>query len=507
MTPEIPAKALLLTLLTASLAACSGTIEGPAEGNEAGVGDEVAVEEPQDVIEVDDPWARIRKIPAWTGDLDGMVERGFIRFLTVPSRTHYFLDGARERGITPEVTRALEEFLNKRLKLPKKTVVVVIIPVRRDQLFQYLAEGLGDIASSSLTVTEEREELVDFADPSFSNVQELLVTGPGGPQPATLDDLSGMEVWVRESSSYHVTLTGLSEGFRAAGRDEIQIGKADEIFEDSDILEMVEAGLLPATVVDSYKLEWLWGKVFDNLIVHREMPLTDKGQIAVALRKGSPQLLAAVNDFVKTHKVGTTFGNILVNRYFKSTKWVLNSNASSERKKFQAVDDYFRKSAATYNFDPLMLIAQGFQESTLDQQVQSRAGAVGVMQLLPSTAAGSPINMPDISTTKLNIEAGVKYLRHIVDRYFDDPEIDPVNRLLFAFASYNAGPTRISRLRRQTAESGLNQNKWFRNVELVVASKVGHEPVRYVRNIFKYYIAYKRHQEIQERRIRARPIG
>ena len=137
-----------------------------------------------------------------------------------------------------------------------------------------------------------------------------------------------------------------------------------------------------------------------------------------------------------------------------------------------------------------MIAAQGYQESGLDQSVVSRTGAIGIMQMLPSTAAGKSVGIPDISTEENNIHAGTKYLRYIVDHYFDDPEIDEVNRTLFALASYNAGPNRIRRFRTTAADQGYDPNVWFRNVEVVVANEVGREPVRYVGNIFKYYTVY-----------------
>jgi membrane-bound lytic murein transglycosylase MltF len=144
-----------------------------------------------------------------------------------------------------------------------------------------------------------------------------------------------------------------------------------------------------------------------------------------------------------------------------------------------------------------LLIAQGYQESGLRQDVKSPVGAVGIMQLMPSTAAAPPISIPDIEKIEQNIHAGVKYLRHITDTYFDDPELSIIDRHLFAFAGYNAGPNRIQRLRRKAAEQGLDPNKWFNNVELVVRKHVGGEPTQYVRNIFKYYLAYRRIEEMQ----------
>jgi membrane-bound lytic murein transglycosylase MltF len=465
------------------------------------------------VTEEEDPWLRLQRVAKWTGDLDGMAERGFVRLLTVYSPTHYFVDGARERGIIAEYAPVLEKYLNQRLKPEGKRIRVIVIPVRRDQLLPYLAEGLGDLASANLTITEERRETVDFTTSSFTDAQELVVTGPSGPELTSLEDLSGQAVWVRASSSYFESLQALNDEFRAAGKPEIVIREADENLEDEDILEMVNAGLLPATVMDSHKLDWLWSQVFTEIEIHRDLPIAEKGSIAPAVRKDTPLLKSALSDFLEDHDVGTEFANVLLNRYMKSNRWIKNANATSERRKFEALVGLFEKYGDQYDFDHLMLIAQAYQESTLDQSTRSRAGAVGVMQVLPSTAAGSPIFISNIEEAESNIHAGVKYMRHIVDDYFDDPAIDPVNRMLFAFASYNAGPNRIARLRGQAAEYGLNPNEWFREVELIVQRKVGMEPVNYVGNIYKYYLAYKRIQDLQaanaaaEEQLRRQPAG
>jgi len=79
----------------------------------------------------------------------------------------------------------------------------------------------------------------------------------------------------------------------------------------------------------------------------------------------------------------------------------------------------------------------------------------------------------------------------MIDRYFDDPKIDKLNRRLLAFAAYNAGPAKVSKLRKEAATMGLDPNVWFRNVEVVAAKRIGRETVQYVGNIYKYYIAYR----------------
>jgi membrane-bound lytic murein transglycosylase MltF len=138
-----------------------------------------------------------------------------------------------------------------------------------------------------------------------------------------------------------------------------------------------------------------------------------------------------------------------------------------------------------------MVAALAYQESRLDQSKRSPKGAVGVMQLLPSTAAGPPISIRNIEKLEKNIHAGVKYLRFIYDQYFKNGPMNELNKVLLTFASYNAGPARVEGLRRRTKKMGLDPDIWFRNVEVAAARVIGRETVQYVSNIFKYYLTYK----------------
>lgn len=453
-------------------------------------------------VSEDDPFLEHALTP-WTGDLDGMIERRMIRVLVAYSKTFFFLDGAKARGISYESLQKFETQLNKKLKRKTMKVNVMFIPVSRDRLVPGLVGGLGDLAVANLTITPERAEHVDFSDPLLSDVSEVVVTGPAAPPVASVDDLAGMEIVVRRSSSYYDSVMQLNQTLKAAGKPEMRLTFADENLEDEDLLEMVNAGLYPMIVMDNHKAAF-WKQVLDDITIHSDITVRTGGQIAWAMRKNSPKLKNAVNAFVKDHKAGTEFGNIMLRRYLKETKYVKNAVAEEERKKFLRYMDQFRKHGDSYDLDWLLIAAQAYQESGLDQNSRSRAGAVGVMQIKPTTAAGDPINIKNIKSADSNIHAGVKYLRYLIDTYFTDEAIDPFNRHLLALAAYNAGPTRISKLRKGTAKSGLDPNTWFNNVERVVAKNVGREPVQYIRNILKYYVAYKRILEQTQARRQAK---
>ena len=432
-----------------------------------------------------------------------MVEHRVIRVLTVYGLGRYFLDGPQERGLTYALFKMFEDFVNEKMGTGHLRIHVVFIPVARDQLIPGLISGRGDIAAAGLTITPERDEVIDFTNPASKELSEILVTGPAASPIDTLDDLSGHKIYVRASSSYRASLDALNLRFVQQGLKQIDIEDANELLEDEDILEMVNAGLLEWAVVDDYKAG-IWADIFDNLNVRNDLVLRSGGRIGYAIRDNSPQLAGLLNEFLKTHKQGTLQGNMLVNRYLKDFDWAKNALAADDYQRFQDVVGIFSKFGEQYGIDYLMVTAQGYQESRLDQNAKSGAGAVGIMQLLPSTAADSNVGIPDISLAESNIHAGVKYLDFIRKRYFSDPEMDRVNQTLFAFAAYNAGPARIRKLRAMAATQGYDPNVWFDNVEVIAAKEIGRETVQYVANILKYYIAYSLTVQQQLERKQAR---
>ena len=476
----------LLFVLVAHVLACSAGDDSAAIGG-VSAAPESASEIPP--IAAEPPELVARVLQPFHGDFAAMVENRLIRVLVVHNKTNFFLDEGTQKGFTAEAIREFEKQLNQELKLGSRPLHVMAIPVVRDQLIPFLVQGRGDIAAASLTITPERQESVDFSVPAASNVSELVVTGPGSPVITTLDDLAGKKVFVRPSSSYQESLEKLNASFRQRGLEEIIITPASEYLETEDLLEMVNAGLIGITIADSYLAEF-WAQVLPDIVVHTDVAVGTGQKIAWAIRRDATGLKPHVDRFIAANDKGSLLFNTLIKRYLENTKFVKNALADEERVKLHDTVELFRKYGGQYGFDYLMVAAQGYQESGLDQSVVSPVGAIGIMQVLPTTAADKSVGIPDISTPESNIQAGTKYLRHIVDDYFDDPAIDEVNRTLFAFASYNAGPNRIQRLRAEAADMGFDPNIWFGNVEVVVAKEVGREPVQYVSNIFKYYTVY-----------------
>jgi membrane-bound lytic murein transglycosylase MltF len=474
--------ALLLSLASA---AAGATSSGPRDG----------------AAPAGDPTGMVRQLKfanaPWKGDFGGMVERRVVRIAVPYSRTLYFVDKGRERGIGAELMRDFERWVNQKYakQLGKRPLTVMVVAATRDRLFSDLNDGLADIAVGNLTVTEERQKIVDFVAPDDTLVNvEILVTGPTAPPIASIDDLSGKTVHVRRTSSYFTSLTALNERLKMSGKPEAKLVLVPDALEDEDMMEMTNAGLLEAIVVDDWKAR-IWAQILPRVKLREDVVLRSAGKRGWATRKDSPGLAAELNGFYTSWAKKQGVIPYRQQQYMKTIKALNSASAGADQKRFEALIATFEKYGRQYNFDPLMLAAQGYQESTLDQSKKSHVGAIGVMQIMPATGAG--LKVGDISVTESNIHGGAKYMDQLMTQYFRDAKFDDQNRTLFAFASYNAGPGNISRMRKEAEKRGLDPDRWFNNVETITAEKIGIETTTYVRNIFKYYVSYKLTVEAQ----------
>jgi membrane-bound lytic murein transglycosylase MltF len=409
-----------------------------------------------------------------------------------------------ERGITAELVRDFERYLNRKYaaQLGKRPLTVYIVPVTRDRLISDLPKGLGDISAGNLTATEERLQLVDFYAPKdMKPVAEIVVTGPRSPTIATVDDLAGKAVHVRKASSYYESLEALNARFAKEGKPAMKLTLVPDALEDEDMMDMLGAGLLQIIVVDDWKAKG-WIQVVPGLKAHETVVLRVGGHTGWAFRKDSPKLAAALDEYYQGWAKKQGLAARRQAQYLKRVKQIKDASGTAEWARFEQTVDLFEKYGQQYGFDPLMLAAQGFQESLLDQSARSHRGAVGVMQIMPAT--GAEMKVGDITLVEANIHAGAKYMDRLMTRYFADAKFSESNRTLFAFASYNAGPGNISKMRKEAQKRGLDQDRWFNHVEIVVAEKIGIETTTYVRNIYKYYAAYKLQADLADERRKAR---
>jgi membrane-bound lytic murein transglycosylase MltF len=452
------------------------------------------------LTDADDPVIG-KVLQKWTGDLDGMIERRFIRVLTTYSKTMFFVDKGTQMGLVVDGFKLFEEDLNKKLQNKHIRVRVLFVPVANDDLIPALRDGRGDVVAAGKVITSWRKEQVDFTNPTLTGISTVIVTGPGVPPLTGVQDLSGKEVYVRLSDVSLKNIDQFNQALAASGKPPVKIRPAPEELADEDLLEMVNAGLVPMTLADDYVAEF-WKQVFPGIVLNRAAAVRTDAQTGMMVRKNSPQLLTELDAFEARYPEGSLMRNVLLQKYLKSVKYAKAATSSEEVAKFRKTVEFLRKYSAQYKLDYLLMAAQGYQESQLDQNKKSSVGAIGVMQVMPAT--GADMKVGDIRQLEPNVHAGVKYIRFMMDTYYGNEPMTDVNKGLFTFASYNAGPGRIRQLRERAAKRGLDPNRWFNNVEVIAAESIGRETVQYVSNIYKYYLAYKMLTERAEERAKAK---
>ncbi|MFK5985038.1 MAG: lytic transglycosylase F [Pseudomonadota bacterium] len=423
-------------------------------------------------------------------DFKQMLKRRYIRALMVYSKTDFFLDNGRAKGIQVELLQQYEKFLNKGIKKEAEKIHILYIPVMFSELIPALVSGKGDIAASLLTITAEREQKVSFATGGKMSISESLIRNKNAKAITKIEELSGKTLYVLRNSSYVEHLQQLNQDFKAKNIAPIKIEQGDKHLLSEDILELVNSGVKEYTVVDNYKAK-LWAKVLPDIVVQQDITISEGNKVGWAVRKENKGLQESLANFAQKVKKGTLIGNMLFSRYFKNTRWIKNPNSKKEIEKLKKFLVLFKKYGTMYKFDHLALLAQAYQESGLDNSKKSHRGAVGIMQLLPSTAADKNVNIKDISSVEANIHAGAKYLAFVRKRYYSDPQINTTSQFAFSWAAYNAGPARVRQMRALAKKMGLNENVWFNNVEIAAGKIIGRETVQYVAHIYKYYIAYK----------------
>lgn len=426
--------------------------------------------------------------PFW-GDLDKMKERKLIRALVTYSKTDFFIHNGKIKGLQAELLQNYENHLNEGIRKEIDKTKIVYIPVTFDQLIPSLVQGKGDISAALLTATDERKKLIDFTKSKYSEVSEVIVRHKTAPQIDSLEDLAGKTIIVLKGSSYAEHLHRLNKQ-TLFKENAIHIIEADSTLLSEDILEIVNAGIYNYTIIDDYKAR-LWLKALTNLEIIEQISLSTKNRLGWGVRKQTPLLQDSLNEFIHSNvQKGSLLGNILIKRYLGSTKRITNPLLDLERDRLIRLLPHFEKYAEKYKLDPLGLAAQAYQESQLKQDTKSHKGAVGVMQLLPSTAADPNVNIKEIHKVDNNIHAGAKYMDFLSRHYLPSEEITPINRFLLSLAAYNAGPGNLRKMQKLTTKMGLDPNVWFGNVEIAAGRIIGRETVYYVSNIYKYYTIY-----------------
>jgi membrane-bound lytic murein transglycosylase MltF len=427
----------------------------------------------------------------WKGDFSGMLERRLIRFALPHSRTLYVNDRGRDLGLSAELARDFERYVNRkyRKQLGSRPLVVQLIATQRNELLSSVTDGRADVAAGNLTVTESRAKLVDFVAPADGKPNtEIVLTRVNGVAIAAAEDLARKTVHVRRSSSYHESLLALNDRLKKEGKAPVRIVAVPEDLEDEDMMEMLNAGLLQVIIVDDWKAR-LWAPILPQVKVNDQAAVGAGGIVGWAIRKESPELRAELEAFFA--EIGRKPGvhEARLRQAMQRINQIGNNTGEAELKRFRDTLALFQKYGEQYGFDPLMLAAQAYQASRLNQNTENYYGAVGVMQIMPET--GNALKVGNVRAIEPNIHGAAKYMDELLARHFEDADFDDANRNLFASASYYAGARNIAQMRVEAERRGLDPNQWFNNVEIVTGEKLGLRATTHVRNVYKYYVAYK----------------
>jgi membrane-bound lytic murein transglycosylase MltF len=451
----------------------------------------------EDVSAAEDPPLVLRVTQPDSSDWPEIERRGLLRVLVPRDRTNFFFAGNRLRGMEYELVHEFERSLAREPAGARPQIDIAYVPVAFDRLIPALLEGLGDVAAGGLTITPEREAQVAFTEPYLTGVAQIVVAHRDAPPLAGLEALAGQLVVVGPGSSYVGSLERLNQQLAARGLAAARVESPGRGFATEDMLELVNTGAFPYTVADQHVAE-LWSGVLGRLHLYPGLQLASGDRIAWAVRRDNPELKRVLDAFLLENRKGTRTGNVLFQRYFKDTQWIEAPDLDLHSGSLGAILEPLQRFAAQYGFDWRLIAAQAYQESRLDPAARSRSGAIGLMQLLPSTA--KDMGFEDVSGVEDNLHAGVKYMAWLRDTYFSDPALPEAVRVDFALAAYNAGPGRVRRWRREAPELGIDAERWFGGLENLALERVGFEPVRYVANINKYCVILTRLLEERARR-------
>lgn len=429
-----------------------------------------------------------RILSPFHGDLPELRQRRIIRVLVSYNRTNFFLTEKGFRGIEYDLLTAYINYLNRGPRKERYQTHLTFIPMPFSEILTQLHNGYGDIAASGFTITPERQAMVNFTHPYIEDVQEILVSHKSAEPIQRMEDFSGKQIIVVSNSSYVIHLEAINQTLGRLGLPTMEVIRADPLMESEDILALLNEDIYQYTIVDSH-IAKLWQQVLENIQVHEKMIIHHHSEIGWALRPNTPILQQSLNTFIQNYaRPGRFLGNSLYRKYFDNTYWVEKPLTHDLLKRITCLKYYFQLYAEFYDFDWQLIAALAYQESRFQRNKTSHAGAVGMMQIKPSTARDRNVNLPDIEDLETNIHAGVKYLAYLRDRYFDSEDYSKEDRNNFALAAYNAGPRKVLQLQQKAEQVGLNPHNWFYNVETIARQVIGHETVNYVTTIQKMRI-------------------
>lgn len=444
----------------------------------------------------------------YTEDLEKILEKRVLRVLVVYDGVNYYFVDGHQSGLSVAMMAKFKSYIDEKyLQDSKIKLDIQYIPVPEDQVYSMLQKGVGDVVANFLIPRKKHIDNISFTDPLMDHISEVLVTNKNFPKIKNLKQLSGMTIYVKKSSKAIEILKSINLFFDNMHMKRVNIVKVDPVILDNELVEGVQNGIYPATILNSAKSK-IWQWIFPNIVFHSEYPLSQDDTINWAVHSNNKELLETLNQFIALYNNKTPQGQKLQAIYLSPqastvAKYDKSHNVDTMGLKFADFEKYknlFQKYGERYDLDWRLLLCQAYQESSLKQNVRSERGAVGILQVSPTLAKQFHNGEYSFDSLEGNVQVGTMYLRYIIDSYFKDFYLDSYNQMAFALAAYNAGPGRIAFYRKEAAKRGLDGNVWFGNVEKIVAEKGLKETIIYVSNILKRYQAYINNTEAKKKK-------
>ena len=408
-----------------------------------------------------------------------------LRVITRNSPETYFLWRGELMGFEYELMR---EF-SKRNKIKLEMIVADSFA----EMTRLLAEGKGDIIAAGLSRTEERKANLDVAfSIRYNRVSELLVAHKDSAPINDFSDLQGRKLNIRPTSAFWETAKQLASEHGAL------LNPVEETTSTEMLIGQVADKNIDLTIADSNLIS-IEKQFRDDIIT--PLTLNESIPYSYMVRKNNPQLLNAINAFIKK-EYRKTFYNVVKSKYFSDQKRLKKHREEriTADSTLSPYDEIVRDKSSKYRFDWRLITSQMYQESRFNPKAKSAAGAQGLMQVLPRTA--KELGIQDLTKPEQSIDAGVQYMNWTRDRFSE--EMPTQERLFFALAAYNAGFGHVKDAQRLARQMSLDPDKWFDNVEkamLLLQQPAyykkarfgycrGSEPVNYVREIYQRYLSY-----------------
>ena len=430
--------------------------------------------------------------PVAKGDLAAMRGRRLIRVLASPDDVLYRLQRQEDRGLIPQLAQELEQQLNRQRAPNQPALKVVMVPTPPDQLIPRLLAGQGDIIAPPLPMTPDHPKELLATLPMIADIEPVLVTKDTMSAPDNVADLSGKSVLMIAGHPGRLMLSAVNADLAAQQRPLIDWADAPDGTTENGLLDLVRIGAVDGVIVENY-LAKLWDQWRSNLAVHNHLTFDKKSDLKMFVRADSPDLLTEINRLLGSEEHNAHQGWL---DDLKKQRCITEVTASQELDRFEDVWPYFRDLAPRYGFDPFIIAGLAYQESRMKQSARGGGGATGIMQLMPATGNHPALRGISINgTARDNIEAGLRYLKMLSDRYLNNPLLNEHDRSLMVLLAYHRGPASLERARNLGQELGLTDLAWFHHTDQAVARLYGQEPVEYVRNIAKYAFVFRQRIE------------